>query len=128
MEVTNYQLPLAFQIALNGYGINLDSWNKFSPAQQNTVSVMFDSLIEDIWQYSEELFEDAVRCNVGSDPCTTGKKYTLKAVPVSDADIAIVQNAVREISFPTWAEICDKSSPGCSDKWKNSVGLIIGMQ
>jgi TRAP-type C4-dicarboxylate transport system substrate-binding protein len=128
MEVTNYQLPLAFQIALNGYGINLDSWNKFSPAQQNTVSVMFDSLIEDIWQYSEELFEDAVRCNVGGDPCTTGKKYTLKDVPVSDADIAIVQNAVREISFPTWAEICDKSSSGCSDKWKKSVGLIIGMQ
>ena len=128
MEVTNYQLPLAFQIALNGYGINLDSWNKFSPEQQNTITVMFDSLIEDIWQYSEELFEDAVRCNVGGEPCTTGKKYTLKDVPVSEADIAIVQNAVREISFPTWAKICDKSSPGCSDKWKKSVGLIIGMQ
>ena len=128
MEVTNYQLPLAFQIALNGYGINLDSWNKFSPEQQNTITVMFDSLIEDIWQYSEELFEDAVRCNVGGSPCTTGKKYTLKDVPVSDADIAIVQNAVREISFPTWAKICDKSSAGCSDKWKKSVGLIIGMQ
>ena len=128
MEVTNYQLPLAFQIALNGYGINLDSWNKFSPEQQNTITVMFDSLIEDIWQYSEELFEDAVRCNVGGSPCTTGKKYTLKDVPVSDADIAIVQNAVREISFPTWAKICDNSNPGCSDKWKKSVGLIIGMQ
>ncbi len=128
MEVTNYQLPIAFQIALNGYGINLDSWNKFSPEQQNTITVMFDSLIEDIWQYSEELFQDAVRCNVGGDPCTTGKKYTLKDVPVSDADIAIVQNAVREISFPTWAKICDKSNPGCSDKWKKSVGLTIGMQ
>ena len=128
MEVTNYQLPLAFQIALNGYGINLDSWNKFSPDQKNTITVMFDNLIEDIWQYSEELFEDAVRCNVGEDPCTTGKKYSLKAVPVSDEDIAIVQNAVREISFPTWAKICDQSSPGCSDKWKKSVGLIVGMQ
>ena len=128
MEVTNYQLPLAFQIALNGYGINLDTWNKFSPEQQTTVTVMFDNLIEDIWQYSEELFEDAVRCNVGEEPCTTGKKYTLKDVPVSDADIAIVQNAVRDISFPTWAEICDKTNKGCSDKWKNTVGLMIGMK
>jgi TRAP-type C4-dicarboxylate transport system substrate-binding protein len=128
MEVTNYQLPLAFQIALNGYGINLDSWNKFTPEQQTTITVMFDSLIEDIWQYSEELFEDAVRCNVGGDPCTTGKKYSLKDVPVSEADIALVQNAVREISFPAWAEICDKSSAGCSDKWKKTVGLIVGMQ
>lgn len=128
MEVTNYQLPLAFQIALNGYGINLDTWNRFNAEQQQTITVMFDSLIEDIWQYSEELFEDAVRCNVGGSPCTTGKKYNLKDVPVSEADIAIVQNAVRNISFPTWAEICDKSSKGCSDKWKKTVGLIIDMQ
>jgi TRAP-type C4-dicarboxylate transport system substrate-binding protein len=128
MEVTSYQLPLAFQIALNGYGINLDSWNKFSPAQQQTITVMFDNLIEDIWQYSEELFKDAVRCNVGGEPCTTGKKYTLKDVPVSAEDIAIVQNAVREISFPTWAGICDKSSAGCSQKWKNTVGLMLGMK
>ncbi len=128
MEVTSYQLPLAFQIALNGYGINLDTWNRFSPDQQTTISVMFDGLIEDIWQYSETLFEDAVRCNVGKEPCTTGKKYTLKDVAVSAEDIAIVQNAVREISFPTWAEICDKSNEGCSDKWKKTVGLMLGMK
>ena len=127
MEVTNYQLPIAFQIALNGYGINLTTWNKFTPEQQNTITVMFDSLVEDIWEYSETLFEDAVRCNVGGEPCTTGKKYTLTDVPVSDEDIAIVQDAVRNISFPTWAKVCDNASPGCSEKWKKSVGLIVGM-
>ena len=128
MEVTNYQLPIAFQIALNGYGINLDSWNKFTAEEQNTVTEMFDDHIEKIWQYSEELFEDAVRCNVGGEPCTTGKKYALTDVPVSEEDIAIVQNAVLDISFPTWAEICDKSSAGCSDRWKETVGQIIGMK
>ncbi len=127
-EETNYTLPLAFQIALNGYGINLDTWNKFTPDQQVTLTVMFDNLIEDIWAYSEELFDDAVRCNVGEDPCTTVKKFNLKSVPVTAGDIKIVQNAVRDISFPTWATICDKTNPGCSEKWKKTVGIRLGMK
>jgi TRAP-type C4-dicarboxylate transport system substrate-binding protein len=76
-EVTTHVLPLAFQMALNGYGINLDTWNKFTPEQQETLQTAFDGLIEDIWNYSEEIFDDAVRCNVGKDPCETVKKYEL---------------------------------------------------
>ncbi len=47
-------------------------------------------------------------------------------VPVSAADLAIVKKAVRDISFPAWAEVCDKSNPGCSAQWKKAVGPIIG--
>ncbi len=128
MEVTSYTLPIGFQIALNGYAINLDTWNAFTPEQQTTLQVMFDILVEDIWEYSQFLFDDAVRCNVGAEPCTTVQQYNLTNVPVTDADLEIVQNAVRDISFPEWAEICDASNPGCSDSWKNTVGLIIGLQ
>jgi TRAP-type C4-dicarboxylate transport system substrate-binding protein len=128
MEVTDYTLPIAFQIALNGYGINLDSWNKFSAEDQAKLQDAFDGLNEDIWAYSEELFDDAVRCNVGEDPCETVKKFDLVNVPITDEDMAIVQNAVREVSFPTWAEVCDASNPGCSEAWKKAVGPIIGFE
>jgi len=127
-EETNYTLPLAFQIALNGYGINLDTWNKFTPDQQTTLQIMFDGVVEDIWEYSTFLFDDAVRCNVGQDPCTTVKKFNLTNVPVTEADLQIVRNAVREVSFPAWAKVCDKSTPGCSETWKKTVGLIVGMK
>ena len=127
-EVTTHVLPIAFQMALNGYGINLDSWNKFTPEQQETLQAAFDELLEDIWSYSQTLFEDAVRCNVGKAPCETVKKYDLVEVPVTPEDLAIVQNAVREISFPVWAEVCDNSNPGCSEEWKKAVGSIAGME
>ena len=104
MEVTNYMLPIGFQIALNGYGINLDTWNKFTPDQQTTLQIMFDGVVEDIWEYSKFLFDDAVRCNVGQDPCTTVKKFNLTNVPVTEADLQIVKNAVREVSFPGMGE------------------------
>jgi TRAP-type C4-dicarboxylate transport system substrate-binding protein len=126
-EVTNYMMPIAFQIALNGYGINLDTWNKFSAEEQEKLEQAFDGLTEEIWEYSEHLFEDAVRCNVGEDPCETVKKFDLAEVPVTEEDLEILQNAVREISFPTWAEVCDASNPECSETWKQAVGERIGM-
>lgn len=126
-EVTNYMLPVAFQLALNGYGINLDVWNKLSAEDQQKLEAGFDALIEEIWTYSETLFDDAVRCNVGQDPCKTGKKYDLKLVPITDEDRDIIANAVKDISFPTWAEACDKVNAGCSSSWKATVGKQLGM-
>jgi TRAP-type transport system periplasmic protein len=126
-EVSTHYLPIGMQIALNGYGITLAAWNKLKPDQQAKLQAAFDELVADIWNYSEELFVDASNCNVGKDPCTTGKKFTLVNVPVTASDLDIVKKAVRDISYPGWAEVCDKSNPGCSAAWKKSVGPIIGM-
>jgi len=127
-EVSTHYLPIGMQIALNGYGVTLATWKKFKPEQQAKLQAMFDGLLEDIWKYSEELFLDASNCNIGKDPCTTGKKFNLVNVPVTQGDLAIVGKAVREISFPAWAEVCDKSNPGCSTAWKKAVGPIVGFK
>ena len=126
-EVTTHVLPIAFQVAMNGYAINLDTWNKFSPDQQTKIEAAFDGLTKEIWSYSEELFDDAMRCNVGKKPCELNKPYNLVEVPISDGDLVIVKNAVKELSFPDWAEICDKTNPDCSADWKATVGAKIGM-
>lgn len=121
-EVTNYMLPVAFQLAMNGYGMNLDAFNSMTPEDQKKLEAGFDALVDEIWTYSEELFDDAVRCNVGAQPCETGKSYDLKLVPITDKDRGIIGNAVQEISFPTWAEVCDAQNSECSADWKASVG------
>lgn len=36
-EVTTTVLPIALQLAVNGYAINLDSWNKLDAGQQDTL-------------------------------------------------------------------------------------------
>jgi TRAP-type C4-dicarboxylate transport system substrate-binding protein len=125
-EVSSYMMPLAFQIATNGYGINLDTWNGMSPEDQVKLEAGFDALIEEIWEYSEMLFDDAVRCNVGAQPCETVTQYDLTLVEITDADRELIGNAVTEVSFPTWAEVCDASNPGCSEAWMNTVGRVHG--
>ncbi|MFO1326134.1 MAG: TRAP transporter substrate-binding protein [Rubrivivax sp.] len=127
-EVTTHQLPLGFQMALNGYAISMKAWAALKPDQQAKLKTAFDGLIDDIWKYSEELFVDALNCNAGKDPCTTGKKFKLVSVPVTPADIELVRGAVGKISVPAWTEVCDKSNPGCSQKWMTQVAPVIGVK
>jgi TRAP-type C4-dicarboxylate transport system substrate-binding protein len=127
-EVTTHQLPLGFQMALNGYAMTLKSWNQLKPDQQVKLQAAFDKLTEEIWVYSEELFQDALNCNAGKDPCTTGKKFKLVNVPLQAADNELIRGAVSKVSLPTWAEVCDKSNPGCSAGWKAQVAPVLGLK
>jgi TRAP-type C4-dicarboxylate transport system substrate-binding protein len=127
-EVTTHQLPLGFQMALNGYAISMKAWNQLKPDQQAKLKTAFDKLTDEIWTYSEELFQDALNCNTGKDPCTTGKKFKLVNVPLQAADNELIRGAVSKVSLPTWAEVCDKSNPGCSAGWKAQVAPVLGLK
>ncbi len=72
-EVTTHQYPLGFQMALNGYAITLKAWDKLSAEQKTKMQAAFTTLTDDIWVYSKELTQDAINCNTGKEPCTTGK-------------------------------------------------------
>lgn len=126
-EVSSYTMPIAFQLAMNGYGINLDTWNNLSTDQQEKLQAGFDTLSERVWTYSEELFIDAVNCNTGSEPCETGTTYDLVLVEPTAADKELVGTAVPNVSFPAWKEVCDATNPGCSDAWMETVGADKNM-
>jgi TRAP-type C4-dicarboxylate transport system substrate-binding protein len=99
-EVTTHVLPLGFQMAINGYGINLNSWNKLNAEQQGTLEQAFSTLTDDIWQYSEELFEDAKRCNIGQEPCLYNNKFDLVEVSVTAA--TMVRGPLHRGQTRTW--------------------------
>ena len=127
-EVSEYFMPIGFQVGFNGYAINLNTWNKLSADQQKKLQTAIDALCADIWEYSEEIFYDAIRCNIGKEPCKTVTKYNLKEVPVTEADLKLVSDAVMKISYPTWAKVTEKSYPGAGKKWKEIVGPVIGIK
>lgn len=127
-EVTTHQYALGFQMAMNGYSMTMKSWNRLTADQKTKMQGAFNTLVDDIWAYSQELTQDAINCNAGKEPCTTGKKFNLVNVPVTNADKETVRKAVASISLPTWANICDASNAGCSTDWKKTVGKAIGVQ
>jgi TRAP-type C4-dicarboxylate transport system substrate-binding protein len=127
-EVSEYFMAIGFQVGFNGYAINLNTWNKLNEEQQKKLQSAIDGLNADIWIYSKELFDDALRCNVGQEPCTTVTKYNMKNVPVSKEDLKMVADAVGKTSFPAWSAVCEKSLPGCTEKWKQILGSLVGLK
>lgn len=126
-EAATTVLPLALQLAVNGYAMNLDSWNKLPPETQVKLQASIDTLVADVWDYSEELYSDAMRCNAGQEPCEHGKMYKLTEVPVTDADLATVKQALTESSLPIWAEQCNAVNPSCEADWRATVGAALGL-
>jgi TRAP-type C4-dicarboxylate transport system substrate-binding protein len=127
-EAVTHQYALGLQVAVQGYAIHLNAWNKLPPDQQAKLKAAVEGLTDDIWKYSEELWSDGIRCNAGQDPCTTGKKYNMTTVRPTAKDVEFVKRAVADISLPAWAETCDKANPGCTEQWKKAVGPIIGIK
>lgn len=120
--------PLSLQTAIQGYVITLAAWNKLTPDQQQKLQAAIDRLTDEIWTYSEEVYEDAMRCNTGADPCTSGRKYNLTSSPVTPEDAETVKAAVREFSFPIWQQLCDATQPGCSATWRKTLGPMVGIE
>jgi TRAP-type transport system periplasmic protein len=121
-EAATTVMPLALQLAVNAYAINLTVWRQLSPADQEKLQKAVDGLVKDIWSYSGELYDDAMRCNTGATPCNLGKPYKLTTVPVTPADLATVKSALTERSLPVWAKQCNAVNPTCEADWKKTVG------
>lgn len=126
-EVTTTVLPIALQLAVNGYAINLDSWNKMDGEQQEKLQAAVNTLVEDVWAYSEELYQDAMNCNTGQEPCEHGTAYSLKSVPVSEADLKAVSDALVGSSLPAWTQQCNAVNASCEADWMASVGVKLGL-
>lgn len=126
-EAATTVLPVALQLAVNGYAINLDSWNRLPEEHREKLDAAIKELVAEIWAFSEELYEDAMRCNAGESPCERGTSYSLKTLPVSDADLATVAAAVGDISLPIWATQCNAVAPDCEAKWREAVGALLGL-
>lgn len=126
-EVTTHQLTLGMGMSMSGYAVSLRAWDQLDESQQSQLQTAVDRLDDEIWKYSESLYNDALNCNSGEQPCTTGKSYDLTSTDPSEADLEKVHDALVNISLPTWAEICDQSTPSCSADWKATVGPIVGL-
>lgn len=126
-EATTTVLPVALQLAMNGYAINLKSLNKFSPEDQAKLEAAIVELTDEIWTFSEDLYSDAMRCNTGQQPCERGTSYNLTEAPVTEADLQIVAGAVGEVSLPIWAVQCNAVSPDCETVWRDNVGAALGL-
>lgn len=123
-ELTNHFFPLGLAGSVQAHLMNLDTWKKFSPAQQVAVAAQFKKLEGQMWDIAVVSNEDAAACNIGQDSCKEHTKYKMTLVPVSAADVKLVQNAAQEVVLPIFKKACLEVEPRCVELWNGSVGRV----
>ncbi len=127
-EVTSYFLPLSVSGSVQGHFMNLDYWNKFTPAEQKKILAEFKKMEDQMWDLADRVNSDAVNCNVGKEPCKEGVKFAMNLVPVTAADEAKIKAAVTATVLPLWKQTCNKVDPKCSETWNATVGKTRGFK
>ncbi|MCB1714994.1 MAG: TRAP transporter substrate-binding protein [Candidatus Competibacteraceae bacterium] len=124
-EVATHLYPLPVGWSIYYTAVNLDSWNKFAPE----VQAFFDketAELEDMnWDIGAQATAQGVNCNIGTDPCTLGKKGNMTLVPLQDADKARRADVVQNVVLVKWGKRCGLE---CAQQWNDTVGQVVGLQ
>lgn len=126
-EVTTHFLPLSVSGSVQGHFINLDTWKKFTPAQQEALAAAGRKLEDDLWALAMTANGDAARCNTGRDPCEQHTKFGMTAVAISPDDRTTIKEAATAVVLPIWKKTCDAVDPTCSQTWNRTVGAAAGL-
>lgn len=126
-EVTTHLLPLSVSGSVQGHFINLNTWNKFSKEEQETLVKQFRELENRLWDLAISANEDAVACNTGQDTCKGHKKFSMKLVEISDADREKIKAVAKSTVLPIWKKTCNAVDPTCSETWNKTAGVAAGI-
>lgn len=127
-EVTTHLLPLAVSGSVQGHFINLDTWNRFSPEEQQKLEATFRELEVALWNVAREANGDALKCSTGSADCQEHTRFNMTLVDVSEADQQRIKDAAQNVTLPIWARACNAVDPQCSTIWNDTVGKAMGLR
>lgn len=125
-EVTKYLLPLAVSSSMQGHFINLDTWKKFTPEQQQKLTAAFKTMEDQMWDLAINITEDATNCNTGKASCKEHTKYDMTLNAITPEEVAGLKEVVSKQVLPEWGRNCDAVIPDCSKRWNDTVGKAMG--
>ncbi|HLS42512.1 MAG TPA: TRAP transporter substrate-binding protein [Paenalcaligenes sp.] len=125
-EVTNVFMPLTLAYSVQGHFMNLDSWNRLSPEQQETLTTASREMEDQLWDIAKRYNEDAAACNTGKEGCSLHTSYDLTEVQVDESARALISDIVKKSVLPVWADNCKRGYPECPSIWNDTVGAVTG--
>lgn len=126
LNFVQYYIPISISSGVNGYAIALSKWDLLNQEQQEKLQKAFDSHINNMWQFSENLYLEQQNCMLSKDSCKR-EKYNLKKIELPKEDIVRVNHLLKTISLKNWFELCNKEYPQCEAEWLRLAGPFINL-
>ncbi len=123
-EVATHLIALPVGWSQVMHAVSTDAWNGLDPAVQTFLETEIARLEDDIWTAAAYESEQGISCNTGGQ-CDFGEAAAMTLVPVTDADLAKVQEVLTTVVVPQWAERCGES---CAQAWNASVGEVVSLK
>jgi len=125
-EVITHVLPLSLAGGIQGQFINLASWNRFSPAQQATLTTAFQGMEKQFWDLARSSDAQALACLSSGPECHEARRFhnVISTVPASDE--ATLHAAVSQVVLPAFRDTCNRVWNQCSTVWNETVGKARG--
>jgi TRAP-type C4-dicarboxylate transport system substrate-binding protein len=122
---------LTHKIAVNlGYSasfivINLGTWNKLTPKQQELLSTSMADLERQMREKTAQLEADMQGC-LTNGPCRDGKAVGLIEVIPTKEEVAQIRDIIQSRVLKRYAERCDTQA--CIDDWNSTVGATLSLK
>ncbi len=126
-EITTHVLAIALSNGINAHFMNLDRWNALSPEAQGALEEAFLEMEEAFWDLTVQMYDDAMRCSTGLDPCEYYNRFQMTRVDPSEADLELLAEAVDAVVLDVWADACSPRGE-CVETWNATVGAVRGYE
>ncbi len=117
-----YELPIAWSPVVHMVG--LETWNELDEGVRALLTAEIAKLEDAIWSGAGAETAEGFACNTGGAACTREAPGSMTLVPVSEADIALRDQVLRDAVLSNWAEAC---GPDCVAKWNETVGKVTNV-
>ena len=121
-EPANYISPLPINHGVIAHIANMDWWNSVDEADQEIISSGLMELEGKMFALATTETADGISCNTGGD-CPYGDAADMTLVPVTDADIALRNEAANAAVLPAYKERCGDA---CAAAWNETIGAASG--
>jgi TRAP-type C4-dicarboxylate transport system substrate-binding protein len=125
-EVTTHILPLSLAGGIQAHIVNLNTWRRFSPEQQEALSKAFAGMEQQFWDLARTGDNEALACLTGSPDCQQAKRFNATLSSISEADQTLLRTAVSSAVLPTFRDSCNRVWNQCTATWNRTVGQARG--
>ena len=125
-EVTTHILPLSLAGGVQAHLINLNTWRRFSPQQQEALTRAFAAMEQQFWDLARGSDNEALACLTGGAECQQARRFTNTLATVTAADQEMLRTAVSSVVLPAFRDSCNRVWNQCMETWTRTVGQARG--
>lgn len=124
-QVTTHMLELPINWGGTFFGVNMQVWQGFTPAQQENLRRALAQLERRVWAEEMRQTQEGTDCNAGRSTCTMGRKGSMIIVPVTSSDRVLLRRSFEQQVLPRWIDRC---GPACVPLWNDSIARVVGVK